>query len=72
MSSFTPQVTSHLCRSLWPICHGPVILPCNSESIKNEGTILWILVQSGTVNVLILFVFTVTYTSWSSKFALYY
>ena len=37
------------------IFHGPVILPCISGSIKYEGIILWILVQSDTVNDLILF-----------------
>ena len=36
--------------------HGPVILPCISNSIKCEGIILWILVQSDTVNDLIPFV----------------
>ena len=33
-----------------------MILPCISYHIKKEGTILWILVQSDTVNDLILFI----------------
>ena len=36
--------------------HGPVILPCISDSIKYEGIILWILVLSDTVSDLIPFV----------------
>ena len=38
-------------------CNGQVILPCISDSIKYEGSILWILAQSDTVNNFILFVF---------------
>ena len=53
--SFTVRVTSYFYRSLWPIFHGPVILPCISNSINYEGIILWILVQSDTVSDLILF-----------------
>ena len=34
----------------------PVILPYISDPIKQEGMVLWILVQSDTVNYLILFV----------------
>ena len=48
-------LTTIIYRLLWPIFHGPLILPCISDSIKYEGTILWILVQSDTVNDLILF-----------------
>ena len=36
--------------------HGPLILPCISDSIRYEGIILWILIQSDTVSDLILFV----------------
>ena len=46
----------HICyRSLWPIFDGPVILLCIADSIKYEVIILWILVQSDTVNDFILF-----------------
>ena len=38
------------------IFHGPVIWPCISDSIKQEGIILWILIQSDTMTDLILFV----------------
>ena len=34
---------------------GQVLLPCISDSIKYEDIILWILVQSDSVNDLILF-----------------
>ena len=34
---------------LWPTFHGPMILPCVSDSIRYEGIILWILVQSDTI-----------------------
>ena len=43
-------------RSLWHIFHGWVILPFISDCIKLICTILWILVQSDTVNDPILFV----------------
>ena len=36
------------------VFHGPVCLPCISDSIKYEGIILWILVHWDTVNDLIL------------------
>ena len=38
------------------IFHGPVILPCISDRIKEEEIILWILVHFDTANDLILFV----------------
>ena len=38
------------------IFHGPVILPYISVIIKYEGIILWILVQCGTVNDIILYI----------------
>ena len=55
--SFKLRVTSYFCRSLCPIhvFHGPVILPFICDRIKYEGIILWILVQSDSVNDVILF-----------------
>ena len=49
--SFTLRVTSYFDLYF----HGPAIFPYTSNIIKHEGTIFWILVQSDTVNDLILF-----------------
>ena len=46
----------YFCRSLWLIFLGPVILPCISDCFKLEDIILWIVVQSDTVNDFILYV----------------
>ena len=51
--SFTLNDLIFVCH--WPVFHGPVILLRICNSIKYEGIILWILVQSDTVKDLVLF-----------------
>ena len=68
MTSF---FVGHCYRSLLPIFHDVVILPCISDHIKKGGIILGILVQSDTVNDLILFVDRCELILWCSDFALY-